>query len=188
MIGRELVKDVHSAWWTPDRTDDGADQPRASMAECARRARVQVRASRPRQSGSSGPGGEVAGPAPDRQRQRPCPGPYLSAFTWLGLRSLRKRYWGQHLWARGYWAVSSGNVTDEAWTEYIKSRVAAREFKTTRFDGFLPRLPCSKRHWSGLARALFMRPFRLRETSCRSIIPCPLGPPHPPRSPSGFRI
>lgn len=26
---------------------------------------------------------------------------------------LRKRYWGQHLWARGYWIASSGNVTDE---------------------------------------------------------------------------
>ena len=24
---------------------------------------------------------------------------------------LRKRYWGQHLWARGYWVASSGNVT-----------------------------------------------------------------------------
>lgn len=22
--------------------------------------------------------------------------------------SLRKRYWGQHLWARGYWVASSG--------------------------------------------------------------------------------
>ncbi len=29
--------------------------------------------------------------------------------------SLRKRYWGQHLWARGYWVASSGNVTDEVW-------------------------------------------------------------------------
>ena len=36
--------------------------------------------------------------------------------------SLRKRYWGQHLWARGYWVVSSGNVTDEVWVEYIKSQ------------------------------------------------------------------
>lgn len=27
--------------------------------------------------------------------------------------SLRKRYWGQHVWARGYWVASSGNVTDE---------------------------------------------------------------------------
>jgi Transposase IS200 like len=26
--------------------------------------------------------------------------------------SLRKRYWGQHLWARGYWVASSGNVTE----------------------------------------------------------------------------
>ena len=34
--------------------------------------------------------------------------------------TLRKRYWGQHLWARGYWVASSGNVTDEVWKEYIK--------------------------------------------------------------------
>jgi putative transposase len=33
---------------------------------------------------------------------------------------LRKRYWGQHLWARGYWVASSGHVTDEAWIEYIQ--------------------------------------------------------------------
>jgi putative transposase len=33
-----------------------------------------------------------------------------------------KRYWGQHLWAWGYWASSSGNVTDEVWMEYIKSQ------------------------------------------------------------------
>lgn len=37
-------------------------------------------------------------------------------------RSLKKRYWGQHLWARGYWVVSSGNVTDEVWKEYIMSQ------------------------------------------------------------------
>lgn len=35
---------------------------------------------------------------------------------------LRKRYWGQHLWARGYWVASSGKVTDEVWKEYIKNR------------------------------------------------------------------
>jgi len=28
-------------------------------------------------------------------------------------KSLRKRYWGQHLWASGYWVASSGNVTDK---------------------------------------------------------------------------
>lgn len=37
-------------------------------------------------------------------------------------KSLRKRYWGQHLWARGYWVSSSGNVTDEVWKEYIKNQ------------------------------------------------------------------
>ena len=35
---------------------------------------------------------------------------------------LKKRYWGQHLWARGYWVCSSGNVTDEMWKEYIKNQ------------------------------------------------------------------
>jgi putative transposase len=39
------------------------------------------------------------------------------------LASLRKRYWGQHLGACGYWVVSSGNVTDEAWAEYGKNQV-----------------------------------------------------------------
>ena len=37
---------------------------------------------------------------------------------------LRKRYRGQHLWARGYWVVSSGNVTDEMWADYIKNQTA----------------------------------------------------------------
>ncbi len=35
---------------------------------------------------------------------------------------LRKRYWGQHLWARGYWVATSGNVTDEVWKKYIESQ------------------------------------------------------------------
>jgi putative transposase len=35
---------------------------------------------------------------------------------------LRKRYWGQHLWARGYWVASSGNVTDEVWQRYIENQ------------------------------------------------------------------
>ena len=37
-------------------------------------------------------------------------------------KHLRKRYWGQHLWARGYWVASSGNVTDEVWQDYIKNQ------------------------------------------------------------------
>ena len=37
---------------------------------------------------------------------------------------LRKKYWSQHLWARGYWVVSSGNVTDEVWKEHIENQKA----------------------------------------------------------------
>ena len=32
---------------------------------------------------------------------------------------LRKRFWGRHLWARGYMAISSGNITDELIQRYI---------------------------------------------------------------------
>ena len=35
--------------------------------------------------------------------------------------SLRKEYWGQRMWARGYFACSTGNVTDEMIKEYIKN-------------------------------------------------------------------
>ena len=32
---------------------------------------------------------------------------------------LRKQFWGRHLWARGYLAVSSGTITDEMIQAYI---------------------------------------------------------------------
>ena len=32
----------------------------------------------------------------------------------------QRQFWGQHLWARGYFAVSSGNVTDEVIARYIE--------------------------------------------------------------------
>ena len=35
---------------------------------------------------------------------------------------LRKQFWGKHFWARGYMAVSSGNITDEMIQEYIDSQ------------------------------------------------------------------
>lgn len=35
---------------------------------------------------------------------------------------LRRQFWGQHLWARGYFAASSGNVTDEVIQQYIESQ------------------------------------------------------------------
>jgi len=35
---------------------------------------------------------------------------------------LKKVYWGQHLWARGYFVASTGNVTDAIIAEYIEKQ------------------------------------------------------------------
>lgn len=35
---------------------------------------------------------------------------------------LNKKFWGQHLWARGYFAATSGAITDEMVMEYIKNQ------------------------------------------------------------------
>ena len=32
---------------------------------------------------------------------------------------LKKQFWGRHLWARGYFCGSSGNVSDEVIAKYI---------------------------------------------------------------------
>jgi putative transposase len=34
---------------------------------------------------------------------------------------LKKRYWGQHIWARGFFCASSGSVTDEIIKEYLEN-------------------------------------------------------------------
>ena len=33
---------------------------------------------------------------------------------------LKKRYWGQHFWARGYFCVTAGELTEEMIKEYLK--------------------------------------------------------------------
>ena len=35
---------------------------------------------------------------------------------------LNRQFWGRHFWARGYFAASSGNVTDEVIKQYIESQ------------------------------------------------------------------
>jgi len=50
-------------------------------------------------------------------------------------RSINREFWGRHLWARGYFVATSGNVTDEAITKYIAEQGAVpqddRDFKVT---------------------------------------------------------
>ena len=41
----------------------------------------------------------------------------LSKFS-----DLKKKYWRQRLWARGYCAVTSGNITDEMIMQYIENQ------------------------------------------------------------------
>ena len=48
-------------------------------------------------------------------------------------RILAKQCWGRHLWARGYFAASSGNVTDEVIAEYIQLQ---NQQKRARDDDF----------------------------------------------------
>ena len=38
----------------------------------------------------------------------------------MEFKHVQKQYWGRHLWARGYFVASSGNVTDEIIMEYIR--------------------------------------------------------------------
>ena len=40
---------------------------------------------------------------------------------------LQKQFWGRHLWARGYFCCSSGNVTDEVIAEYIANQSHDRD-------------------------------------------------------------
>ena len=37
-------------------------------------------------------------------------------------KMLSKQFWGRHLWARGYFVATSGNVTDEIIMEYIENQ------------------------------------------------------------------
>jgi putative transposase len=47
-------------------------------------------------------------------------------------RHLKKEFWGRHLWARGYFACTTGNVADEVIKEYIENQ----EVERGRDDGF----------------------------------------------------
>ena len=47
---------------------------------------------------------------------------------------LKKQFWGRHLWARGYLAVSSGNITDEVIQKYIEAREGEPLVDDSRFQ------------------------------------------------------
>ena len=47
---------------------------------------------------------------------------------------LKKKFWGKHFWARGYLAVSSGNITGEMIHEYIKNQEGEPVSDDNRFQ------------------------------------------------------
>ena len=40
----------------------------------------------------------------------------------MEFKHIQKQYWGRHLWARGYFVATSGNITDEAIMQYIQNQ------------------------------------------------------------------
>ena len=46
---------------------------------------------------------------------------------------LRKQFWGRHVWARGYLAVSSGRITDEMVQQYIEEQEGEPILDDSRF-------------------------------------------------------
>ena len=52
-------------------------------------------------------------------------------------KTLSRQFWGRHMWARGYFAASSGNVTDEVITQYIELQGKEPEDGNFKVDGEL---------------------------------------------------
>ena len=49
-------------------------------------------------------------------------------------RHIHRQFWGRHVWARGYFAATSGNVTDDMLAQYIEDQDVERpdeDFKVT---------------------------------------------------------
>lgn len=49
-------------------------------------------------------------------------------------KELNKQFWGLYLWARGYFAASSGSVTDEIIREYIKNQDLQEKTNSDNFE------------------------------------------------------
>ncbi len=59
---------------------------------------------------------------------------YTSRKLLMEHKELNKQFWGRHLWGRGYFAASSGNVTDEVIAEYIRTQDIAENLKNDNFN------------------------------------------------------
>ena len=46
---------------------------------------------------------------------------------------LQKKYWGRHFWSRGYFCVSSGNVTEGMIKKYIENHNSDEDYEDDNF-------------------------------------------------------
>ncbi|GAO99030.1 transposase IS200 like protein [Caedimonas varicaedens] len=46
----------------------------------------------------------------------------------------KKAFWGHHLWARGYFAVSTGHVTEDIIAEYIQNQDEVERLRSDNFQ------------------------------------------------------
>jgi len=49
--------------------------------------------------------------------------------------NLRKRYWGKHLWARGYFCATIGKITEKMITAYIEHQEQPPRHDNFKVDG-----------------------------------------------------
>ena len=59
---------------------------------------------------------------------------YSSRKLQMEYKELNRQYWGQHMWARGYFVASSGNVTDEIIAEYIRCQDTIEHTNNDNFN------------------------------------------------------
>jgi putative transposase len=55
----------------------------------------------------------------------------------FAFKQLQQQFWGRHLWARGYFVASSGNVTDEVIMKYIEEQDITQTDNEFKIDGEL---------------------------------------------------
>jgi len=58
---------------------------------------------------------------------------YTSRKLQMEYKNLNKEFWVKHLWGRGYFAASSGNVTDDVIAEYIRTQDIEENMKNDNF-------------------------------------------------------
>jgi len=51
----------------------------------------------------------------------------------MEFKELNKKFWGRHVWGRGYFVASSGNVTDEVIMQYIEYQDSKEKQEVDRF-------------------------------------------------------